>query len=124
MEYMQVQTREISLSEKIVVIKVGGYLDVVTAEALDRALEAIIKSKCYRIIIDLDEAEYIGSMGWSIFLNKIKELRDHGGDLKLAKMNADVFEVYKLLEFFWFLKSYSTLEEAVSDFALEVQPMP
>ncbi|MFQ5769132.1 MAG: STAS domain-containing protein [bacterium] len=124
MQYMQVQTQEISLSEKIVIIKVGGYLDVVTAEALDRALEAIIKSKCYRIIIDLDEAEYIGSMGWSIFLNKIKELRDHGGDLKLAKMNADVFEVYKLLEFFWFLKSYSTLEEAVSDFALEVQPMP
>ncbi|MFQ5751464.1 MAG: STAS domain-containing protein [bacterium] len=124
MQYMQVQTQEISLSEKIVIIKVGGYLDVVTAEALDRALEAIIKSKCYRIIIDLDEAEYIGSMGWSIFLNKIKELRDHGGDLKLAKMNADVIEVYKLLEFFWFLKSYSTLEEAVSDFALEVQPMP
>ncbi len=121
---MQVNTREIALSEKIIIIKISGFLDVVTANALERTLDSIIKSKCFKIIIDLDEVEYIGSMGWSIFLNKIKDLRNNEGDLKLAKMHTNVFEVYKLLEFFWFLKSFTTVEEAVQDFELNIHPMP
>ncbi|MFQ5484320.1 MAG: STAS domain-containing protein [bacterium] len=120
----EIKATDISALNKITIVKVRGYLDVITAEALESTLDTVKNSKCYKIILDLDEVEYIGSMAWSIFLNTIKELRDHNGDLKLAQMHPNVFEVYKLLEFFWFLKAYKTIEEAVSDFKLEVQPMP
>ncbi|MCG8606898.1 STAS domain-containing protein, partial [bacterium] len=104
-----------SLPKKpIYIIKVGGYLDAITAEALDQAILAVTKSGQFNIIIDLTDAEYIASMGWSIFLNHIKKLRDNQGDLKLANMNDGVFEVYKVLEFFWFLNAYQTVEEAIT----------
>jgi anti-sigma B factor antagonist len=95
---------------------VGGYLDAITAEALDQAIQSVTKSGQFNIIIDLTDAEYIASMGWSIFLNHIKKLRDNKGDLKLANMNDGVSEVYKVLEFFWFMNAYQTIEEAVTAF--------
>lgn len=108
----------------ISVIKVGGYIDITTSDELEKAIESILKSYCYNIIVDLKDVDYISSRGWSIFLSRIKEIRDHGGDLKLARMKPDVFEVYEVLEFFWFLKVYDTLEEAISDFDLGIPPMP
>ena len=104
-------------------LKVSGYLDLVTAEALDQAIESATKSRCYDIVIDLTDAEYIASMGWSIFLNHIKKLRENDGDLKLANMSDGVYEVYKVLEFFWFLKAYRTIDEAISAFDEKVEPL-
>lgn len=108
----------------ISVIKVGGYIDITTSDELEKVIESIMKSNNYNIILDLCDVDYISSRGWSIFLGKLKEIRDNNGDLKLARMKEAVYEVYVVLEFFWFLKAYETLEEAISDFELGVPPMP
>ncbi len=110
-------------TKRVAVLKVSGYLDLVTSEALDQAIESATKSQCYNIVVDLTDAEYIASMGWSIFLNHIKKLRENDGDLKLANMSDGVYEVYKVLEFYWFLKAYRTLDEAISAFDEEVAPL-
>ena len=107
----------------ISVIKVGGYIEFTTSDELDRVLESLVKTKAYNIIIDLENVDYISSRGWSIFLSKIKEIRENDGDLKLTKMTSDVFEVFKVLEFFWFLSVYDTIEEAISDFDHGVPPL-
>ena len=109
---------------KIAVVRVRGYLDHNTADVLDELIDAHLETGCYAIIFDLGGVKYIGSRGWSVFLRKIKQVRDRGGDLKLACMNEDVYEVFKVLEFFWFLRSYDTLEEAVLAFEYDTPPMP
>jgi anti-sigma B factor antagonist len=108
----------------IAVIKIRGYLDLNTADSLDDVIESLLESECFDIIVDLSEVKYIGSRGWGVFSGKIKRIREQGGDLKLALMNPGVYEVYKVLEFFWFLRSYDTLEDAVSDFENDIPPMP
>ncbi|MFQ5604744.1 MAG: STAS domain-containing protein [bacterium] len=108
----------------IVIVKVGGYLDFTTSDEIDQVIEGLLSKSSYNIIIDLENVEYISSRGWSIFLSKIKEIRDNGGDLKLARLKPDIFQVFELLEFFWFLKTYDTLEEAITDFDEGVPPMP
>lgn len=108
----------------ISVVSIGGYMDITTTDELEKVIDSIVRSKQYKIIVDLGGVDYISSYGWSIFLGKIKELRENKGDLKLARMKPDVYEVYKLLEFFWFLKSYETIEDAVKDFAEEHPPLP
>ncbi len=113
-----------AVKHDVAIIKLGGYLDQSTAHEHEQVLDSLLKSKCYRIILDLSEAEYISSAAWGIFISKLKELRDHDGDLKLARMKPDVFEVYQILEFFWFLKSYETIEGALADFDNNVPPMP
>ncbi|RMF59836.1 MAG: anti-sigma factor antagonist [Calditrichaeota bacterium] len=107
----------------ISVIKVKGYLDLITAEELDRAISSVLKTDCFRIIVDLKEVDYICSSGWGVFLGSIKQVRENGGDLKLAHMKPDVYEVYRVLEFFWFLKSYETIEAAAADFDKDPEPV-
>ncbi len=115
---------EETVSQKsISVIRVGGYIEFTTSDELDKVIESLIKTKSYNIIIDLENVGYISSRGWSIFLSKIKEIRENDGDLKLTRMAPDVFEVFKVLEFFWFLGVYDTIEEAISDFDHGVPPL-
>jgi len=115
---------EETVSQKpISVIRVGGYLEFTTSDELDKVIESLVKTKSYNIIIDLENVGYISSRGWSIFLSKIKEIRENDGDLKLTRMAPDVFEVFKVLEFFWFLGVYDTIEEAISDFDHGVPPL-
>lgn len=109
--------------EEISVIRIKGYLDMITAEQLDKTIMSLLKSQEFNIIVDLHDVEYISSSGWGVFLGNIKEIREQGGDLKLTRMNPDVFEVYKVLEFFWFIKSYVSIEEAVYEFDEHISPM-
>lgn len=101
----------------ISVIKVKGYLDATTSEELDSKIDEMLKAKHFNIIVDLHEVEYVSSMGWGVFLSKIRDVRMNDGDLKLARMQPDVYEVYRVLEFELFLKSYDTLAEAIAGFS-------
>jgi anti-sigma B factor antagonist len=103
--------------EDVSVLKVSGYLDTTTAGELETALYALLGKGYYRIIVDLAGVTYISSAGWGIFIGEIKEIRNHGGDLKLAAMVGDVFEVFQLLEFQSILEAYPTADEAKDAFA-------
>ena len=104
-------------AEEVSVMKVSGYLDTTTARDLEVALKGLLDKGCYKIILDLSGVTYISSAGWGIFIGEIKDIRNHGGDLKLAAMVGDVFEVFQLLEFQSILESYPTTEEAKEAFA-------
>jgi anti-sigma B factor antagonist len=98
------------------VLKVSGYLDTTTAGELETALYDLLKKSCYKIVVDLARVNYISSAGWGIFIGEIKEIRNHGGDLKLAAMVPDVYEVFQLLEFQSILEAYPSTNEAVTGF--------
>lgn len=98
--------------EDVSTLKVSGYLDTTTASELESALYSLLKKGSYKVVIDLSGVTYISSAGWGIFIGEIKEIRNHGGDLKLAGMVGDVFEVFQLLEFQSILEAYPTTDEA------------
>jgi anti-sigma B factor antagonist len=103
--------------EEVSVIKVSGYLDTTTARDLETALNGLLDRGNYKIVLDLSGVTYISSAGWGIFIGEIKEIRNHGGDLKLAEMVGDVFEVFQLQEFQSILEAYPTILEAKEAFA-------
>ncbi len=102
--------------EDVAILQVSGYLDTTTAGELENALYGLLKRGQYKIVIDLSGITYISSAGWGIFIGEIKEIRSHGGDLKLAGMIGDVHEVFQLLEFQSILESYPDIESAVNAF--------
>jgi anti-sigma B factor antagonist len=103
-------------ADGVTILKVSGYLDTTTAGELETALYALLKKDRYKIIIDLSGVTYISSAGWGIFIGEIKDIRNHGGDLKLAGMVGDVFEVFQLLEFQSILEAHPSIGEAVEAF--------
>ena len=99
------------------VLSVQGYVDTTTSAELEESLKRLLKKNRFNIVIDLAGVNYISSAGWGIFISEIKSIRESGGDLKLASMVADVYEVFELLEFQTILQSFDTVTEAVNSFA-------
>ncbi len=98
------------------VLRVEGYVDTTTANELEHELRALLEKKRFKLVIDLRDVDYISSAGWGIFISEIREIREHGGDLKLAGMVGDVHEVFELLEFQNILESFRSVDDAVNSF--------
>jgi anti-sigma B factor antagonist len=115
----------ISLSESgtadISEVRVDGVIDTLTASELEEVFESLLKRDRYRIIVDLAGVDYISSAGWGIFISNIRDVRAHGGDIKLANMVSNVYEIYDLLEFDNVLKAYDSVEAARDDFGVGEQ---
>ena len=116
MEGIQVSVEKVGPQSDISIIRVGGYIDTTTSSELERALDSLLKAGVGRVIIDLGSVDYISSAGWGIFISEIKGMRERNGDLKLARMIPDVYEVFELLEFHYILKAFDTIEDAIQDF--------
>jgi anti-anti-sigma factor len=116
MEGIQVSVDKAGVRHDISIIRVGGYIDTTTSSELERALDSLLKAGVCRVIIDLGNVDYISSAGWGIFISEIKGIRERSGDLCLAQMIPDVYEVFELLEFHYILKAYDTIEEAIASF--------
>jgi anti-anti-sigma factor len=104
--------------DTISVVHILGFVDTTTSPELEKILQGLLKEKKFHIVMDLGGVDYISSAGWGIFISEIKEIREHGGDLKLARMSSDVNEVFELLEFGNILQSFQTVDEALKAFAV------
>lgn len=116
MRGIDVYVEEAAQNRGVSVLRVSGYVDTTTSPDLERRLQALLREKRYHVVVDLSKVEYISSAGWGIFISEIREIREHGGDLKLAGMIPDVREVFDLLEFENILQSYPDAELAVASF--------
>jgi anti-sigma B factor antagonist len=99
-------------NKDITLLAVRGQIDTLTAPEFRSKLLSLLMDKKFKLIIDLDGVDYIGSAGWGIFISEIKQIREQKGDLVLAGMNPGVLEVYHSLEFGSILKAYPTVESA------------
>jgi anti-sigma B factor antagonist len=110
----------ISLSESerdnISEVRVDGVIDTTTAGELEEVVDALMKRQRYRIVIDLAGVDYISSAGWGIFISRIKDVRSSEGDIKLANMMPNVYEIYELLEFDKVLRAHDSVDSARREF--------
>jgi|SRR5687767_1902383 len=116
MKGIDVYVEEAVQNRGVSVLRVSGYVDTTTSPELERRMQALLREKRYHIVVDLSRVEYISSAGWGIFISEIREIREHGGDLKLAGMIPDVREVFDLLEFENILQAFPESDLAVASF--------
>src|SRR5258705_2150471 len=116
MKGIDVYVEEAAQNRGVSVLRVSGYVDTTTSPDLERRLQALLRDKRFHIVVDLSGVEYISSAGWWIFISEIREIREQGGDLKLAGMIPDVREVFDLLEFENILKAFPDSELAIASF--------
>lgn len=98
-------------------VRIDGVIDTLTASELEEVIDSLLKRKRYKIIIDLAGVDYISSAGWGIFISHIRDVRSNGGDITLANMIPNVYEIYELLEFDNVLPAYQSIDAARAVFA-------
>jgi anti-sigma B factor antagonist len=114
---IQVDVKYSGASNEIAVISARGFIDTTTAPDLEKKLEEQLALNKYKIIVNLENIDYVSSAGWGVFVSEIREIRENNGDLVLVNMSSDVYDVYELMEFSSILKSFDNLEDAVSSFS-------
>ncbi len=113
MRGIDVIVEETGPNSEIAVVRVTGYVDTTTSHELEKKINSILERRIYNIVVDLTGVDYVSSAGWGIFIGEIREIREQHGDLKLAGMSPDVYEVFELLEFQNILEAYPSAAEAV-----------
>ncbi|MFQ5571150.1 MAG: STAS domain-containing protein [Rhodothermales bacterium] len=100
----------------IQVLALQGELDAHTASELEAAIQKCQEEQNYRIVINGEHLQYISSAGLGVFMAYIEEVRDEGGDIKIAALQPKVFNVFDLLGFPMLFDIVETEDEAIDKF--------
>ena len=118
MEQILVKTEFIDKTLPVVLVQLGGYIDQSNCDKLQKVFDNLALSSHFNVIFDLSSLVYVSSAGWGIFVGEVKRFRDNNGDIKLANMNSEIYEIFQMLEFYHILEDFSSIEEALEAFGI------
>lgn len=98
------------------VLAIEGFLDAHTAPEFEKAIEQAVQAGHVRLVVDCARLTYISSAGLGVFMSFLEEVRERGGDLKVAALDANVYQVFEVLGFPALLDIEPTVEDAVTRF--------
>ncbi len=99
------------------VLELDGFLDAHTAPQFEGAIQEEAQAGNRKIAVDCGKLTYISSAGLGVFMSFIEELREEGGDIKLAAITPKVYQVFEVLGFPALFDILGTVDEAVAKFA-------
>ena len=101
------------------ILDLKGELDAHTASELEAALQKCREEKNHNIIVNGEHLQYISSAGLGVFMAYIEEMREAGGDIKIAELQANVFNIFDLLGFPLLFDIVKAEEEAIRKFDVD-----
>lgn len=106
----------VARQDAVTIVSVAGSLDALTADALTAALQEQVQSGNTRLVAALAGLEYTSSAGLRVLLATLKDVRQRGGDLRLAEVQDRVRRVLDLSGFTSILKCYPDVPSAVASY--------
>lgn len=101
--------------EGAAVITANGRLNMVAAPRLRELIISTVNDKgCRRVVIDLGDTEFIDSSGLGALIAGLKTARIAGGDLRIARPQAQITTVLELTNMHRVLRSYSSVAESLA----------
>ncbi len=103
-------------SDNVLVVSIKGEIDSVSGPELSIFFEeAMVDQK--NLIANFSKVGFISTAGLRVLLSTIKETRRRGGDLRLAKVQVNVYKVLKISGFTRIIKIYPDLDTAIKSFS-------
>ncbi len=87
---------EVNDHDGIPVVAAHGEIDVSTAPRLRQELVELAASGSDRVIVDLEQVEFMDSTGLGILVSGLKRFRTMGGDLLLVCTQPRVLKVFEI----------------------------
>ena len=106
---------KINQEEKGTVVKLFGRLDGVTCPELQEKLVQLLENHSDKIIIDLEELDYVSSAGLRVLLLSQKKIKQIGGQIVLSAMRDTIKEVFDISGFSTLFPIYSSKTEALAN---------
>jgi anti-anti-sigma factor len=106
------------------VFRVSGTLGVEGSAGIQGLLDACLKEKVFRIVLDLQGVDFISSAGMGAFLSAVGEMRKNEGDIIFVKMQNKILSVFKTLDVLDYFIVADDVDQAVERFRGGKLPKP
>ena len=113
---MEINVRE---TEDVKVVNLQGDLDTNTAAQCEAKLKEIIDGNVTKILLNLEELDFMSSAGLRVSLATAKRLQGLGGSLRVCCLNETVQEIFEMSGFISILKVSATEQESINAFSAE-----
>ncbi|HEX9633851.1 MAG TPA: STAS domain-containing protein [Gemmatimonadales bacterium] len=100
----------------VVVIGVDGQLIVSNRHELKERVAEAVDFGTRKILVDFTDTGYIDSSGLGALVSLAKKLREAGGELRLAGLNADLRTLFELTKLDTLFTITATADEALQGF--------
>ncbi|BFU47561.1 STAS domain-containing protein [Krasilnikovia sp. MM14-A1004] len=98
----------------IVVLSVGGELDMATAPQLQDQITDLLERGHARLVFDLAEVSFCDSTGLSVFVRAKNSTDDAGGTVRLAAPQRGVLRILEVSGLVEVLGTYPSIDEAIA----------
>ena len=116
MSELDIKVSEATGNPELTCITLSGFLDAYTYQKFEEELKKQIQQNKFKIIVDMENLDYISSAGLGVFMSVIAQIRQHNGDIKLTGLNSKVYKVFDLLGFTKLFQIFSEFDEAMNAF--------
>jgi anti-sigma B factor antagonist len=100
----------------VTVFSLKGNLDALTAPSLKKEIEALMAARRINVVFDLSGLDLIDSSGVGAIVSLFKRVRTLQGDVKIARLQGQPPEIFKLLRLDRAFEIFKTIDEAVDRF--------
>jgi anti-sigma B factor antagonist len=100
--------------DKAVLLKVTGRMDAENAHEFEEACQNWIARGSKHLIADLDDLQYVSSMGLRCFLSVAQKLQSSSGSLILCGLHGLPRQVFEMTRLIGLFPVFETTQQAIS----------
>jgi anti-sigma B factor antagonist len=119
MSELQVEARDL---EDVTLIYPKGYINAHTVRLFESEIQRAVGEGRFKIVVSCGGLAYIASAGLGAIMGAIEEIRENGGDLRLAELNETVHSIFEILGFHHLYNIYSSEQDAILSFRAAAEP--
>ncbi len=86
------------------------------SEPVKEQLKGYFAKPNTKLILNLENIDFIDSTGFGVFLSIMKTANNNYGFFKICSINPEVMELFKLLQLHNVFEIYNTLEDCIKSF--------
>jgi anti-sigma B factor antagonist len=102
--------------QSVSVMKVKGRVDSETAPELDDALTKLLQNNKNKIVLNLQDVNYMSSAGLRAMVKAYQSANKSGGDVRLAAVSEPIEVILRTVGMLQMFKMFSSSEEAAAGF--------
>ena len=110
---------DINQTEKggVIILELKGDVDSLSSFDLSRIVREALARDKVRFVFNLEGVEYINSSGLGSMISLLKKSREKDGDVKLASVRSEVFELLQQTHMDKLFEIFNSTDEALEKFA-------
>ena len=104
--------------QDIIVVRFNNVnrFNALIAEPVKEQLKEYFNKPKTKLILNLENIDFVDSTGFGVFLSIMKTANNNYGFFKICNINAEVMELFKLLQLHNVFEIYGSLEDCVESF--------